>query len=170
MENLGPVFQLILDILGVGGIITSIVLVIDKIRFRKQEKKTKESEAMAAEEDAEQKKIENDRAHLELTQMYKNKVVELEDERAKLFIPIRDSILEMKHDIKESKQDIKETKQDTKVTMNEVSELKEKYGLMEGYLNGEYQNYLKMKKKKRPMPKRRVGRTKVKNEKKPSND
>lgn len=140
------VLRLIFDILGVGGIVTSFILIIDKIRFRKQEKRTKESEAVSAEEDAEQKKIENENKQIELAERYREKVIELEEERSKLFIPIRDSILEMKHDLKE-------TKQDTKDTMDKVSSLEEKYSLMEGYMNGEFQKYLKQIRRKKPMPK-----------------
>lgn len=149
MTDVSSIFQIVLDILGVGGIVTSIILIIDKIRFRKQEKKIKDSETEEAAESAEQKKLENDKEHLELTERYRRKVIELEDERSKLFIPIRDSIFEMKHDLKE-------TKQDTKDTMDKVSSLEEKYSLMEGYMNGEFQNYIKKMKKKKPIPMRKT--------------
>lgn len=157
MTELSEISRFIIDILGMGGLVTSVVLIIDKIRYRKQEKKVKESEAISATEEAEQKKIENDKAAIDLAERYKQKVVELEEERNKFWTLQRNDMIEIK-------QDIKETKQDTKDTMNKVSDLEEKYGMMERYLNGEYQNYLKSMRRKRPMPRKKTENINIENE------
>ena len=119
MENLTEIIMAIL-----GG--TSVLGIVQAVRYRKQTKQLKENEVKVSD-------VETQRQQIDLADEYLKKVMELSEKNYKATLKNGD---------------------DNGEIIKEVKEVKATVGDIVGYLNGDFQDYLK--KKNAPKPKQKL--------------
>lgn len=118
MENLTEIMMAIL-----GG--TSVLGIVQAIRYRKQTKKLKENEVKVSD-------VDTQRQQIDLADEYLKKVMELSEKNYQATLKNGD---------------------DNGEIIREVKEVKTTVGDIVGYLNGDFQDYLKKKNAPKPKPK-----------------
>lgn len=118
MENLTEIMMAVL-----GG--TSVLGIVQAIRYRKQNKKLKENEVKVSD-------VDTQRQQIDLADEYLKKVMELSEKNYQATLKNGD---------------------DNGEIIREVKEVKTTVGDIVGYLNGDFQEYLKKKIAPKPKPK-----------------
>ena len=120
MENLNEILMAVL-----GG--TSVLGIVQAIRYRKQTKKLKENEVKVSD-------VDTQRQQIDLADEYLKKVMDLSEKNYQATLKNGD---------------------DNGEIIREVKEVKTTVGDIVGYLNGDFQDYLKKKNAPKPKPKQK---------------